>query len=256
MNTLSPLAQKVIEKYLALPLGAGCSTPYFNNRRKRIRGGLRALVGKGAPEEIAEEAEMFSIRERAGIKKMESGALKRFLVDHNLGIDCSGLAYQVLEAESLARTGKRLRSAVRPWSGFKRRLLHIVRPSENSGVSTFSHSQNSIAVSEADIRAGDFISIIGTGAEKKYNHMMVVESVEASGSTKKINYIHSYMWPEDGLYDHGVRRGIISIENDTPIISGVWTEKGKMSKDNYTFMSAQSAKDISIRRLRVFASMM
>lgn len=254
MNALSPETQKVIEKYLSLPLGAGCSTPYFNNRRKKIRGGLRALVGKGAPEEIAEEAEMFSIKDRAGVKKMESEALKKFLVDHNLGIDCSGFAYHVLDAEIRARNKGNIRTAVRPWSGFRRRIKHTLRPAENTGVSTFSHSQNSIAVSEDDIDAGDFISLIGTGSEKKYNHMLVVESVETSGEMKEIHYIHSYMWPEDGLYDHGVRRGTISIKNNSPLIEGVWTEKEKTSKDNYTFVSAQSAKDISIRRLRVFVS--
>ena len=254
MNTLSPEAQKVIEKYLWLPLGSGCQTPYFNNKRKKIRGGLRALVGKGLPEEIAEEAEMFSIRERIGIKKMASADLKKFLIERNLGIDCSGLAYHILEAESLAKVGKSLRKTVTPWNGFKRRVIHFFRPSENSGVSTFSHSKNSIAVSEKEIKAGDFISLIGTGVEKKYNHMMVIESVETDGDAKKINYIHSYMWPEDGLYNHGVRRGSIAIKADAPIISGHWSEKEKTGKNNYTFLSAQKAKDISIRRLRVFAS--
>lgn len=256
MNSLSPQAQEVVEKYLSLPIGNGCPTPYFNNKRKKVRAGLRALIGKGRPEEIAEEAEMFSIRERVGIKKMSSNELKKFLVDHNLGIDCSGLAYHVLEAESIARAGKGLRSAVTPWNGFKRKLVHLFRPSENSGVSTFSHSQNSVAISEKDIQAGDFISFIGTGLEKKYNHMVVVESVDVSGETKKIGYIHSYMWPEDGVYNHGVRRGTIAVQNNGPILLGIWTEKDKTGKDNFTFASAQGAKDVSIRRLRAFAGLM
>ncbi len=136
MNILSSEAQKVVEKYLSLPIGAGCQTPYFNNRRTKIRAGLRALVGKGRPEEIAEEAEMFSIRDRAGIKKMDSAALKKFLVEHNLGVDCSGFAYHVLSVEISAKTGKKLSSSVKPWSGFKRKLKHWLRPAENTGVST------------------------------------------------------------------------------------------------------------------------
>ncbi len=254
MNTLSPEAKNIIEKYLSLPLGVGCRTPYFNNRRTKIRGGLRALVGKGMPEEIAEEAEMFSIRERIGIKKIEGSALKKFLVEHDLGIDCSGLAYHVLEAEVFAKTGKKMRAVVRPWNGFRRKLVHFFRPAEGSGVSTFSHSQNSIAVPESEIRAGDFISLIGTGLEKKYNHMMVVESVEESGNEKKVTYVHSYMWPEDGLYNHGVRRGTILLKDNQPVIKGVWTEKEKTGRDNYTFVSASAAKDVSLRRLRAFIS--
>ena len=145
---------------------------------------------------------------------------------------------------------------MRPWSGFGRKIKHALRPAENTGVSTFSHSQNSIAVSEKEISAGDFISVIGTGLQKKYNHMMIVESVETKDNTKQINYIHSYMWPDDGLYDHGVRRGSITIKDNTPIINGIWTEKEKSGKQNYTFISVSEAKDVSIRRLRAFAGMM
>jgi hypothetical protein len=185
---------------------------------------------------------------------MNSTELKKFLVEHNLGVDCSGFAYHILEAENISRNGKKLLGAVTPWNGFKRKIKHLLRPAENTGVSTFSHSQNSIAVSESDIEAGDFISIIGTGIEKKYNHMMVIESVEEINDGKKINYIHSYSWPEDGLYGNGVRRGCITIKDNAPILSGVWTEKEKTGKQNYTFLSASEAKDVSIRRLRVFAS--
>ncbi len=106
MNTLSPEAEKIVEKYLLLPVGVGCQTPYFNNRRTKIRGGLRALVGKGMPEEIAEEAEMFSIRERVGIKKMIAGDLKKFLVDHGLGSRLLRFRLSCLIGGNFARTGK------------------------------------------------------------------------------------------------------------------------------------------------------
>lgn len=83
---------------------------------------------------------------------------------------------------------------------------------------------------------------------------MVVESVEVLNDAKKINYVHSYMWPSDGLYNHGVRRGTIFVKNNEPIVNGVWTEKDKTGKENYTFVSSSEAKDISIRRLRALES--
>jgi len=204
MNTLSAEAQKVIEKYLSLPVGATCQTPYFNNKRKRIPAGLRALVGKGKPEEIAEEAEMFSIRERGGIKKMDSETLKEFLVDHNLGVDCSGFAYHVLDAELKARGKSKMSSAVKPWSGFYRKIKHYLRPAENTGVSTFSNERNSVPIDENDVLPADFISIISP--ENGRNHMLVIENASKQNGVMKFTCVHSIAYSKDGVYGTGVRR--------------------------------------------------
>ena len=252
METLSPQALAVIEKYLHLPVGCGCQTPYFNNRRKRVRGGLRALVGKGSPEEIAEEAEILAVRDRASIKNMTPETLKKFLIDENLGIDCSGFAYHVLDAESQARIGKKLRSILKQPRGSARKIVYLFRPAENSGVSIISHEKNSVEIKIEDIRPGDFISIIGTGIDRKYNHMVVVENIAKAGDSTKITYIHSYAWPEDGTYGHGVRRGTIDIKAGRNILDGVWTEKEKTGNANFTLTSARNAQTVSLRRLRTF----
>ena len=203
MNTLSTETQKIIEQYLSLPVGEGSQTPYFNNKRKKVRAGLR-VVGKGRPEEIAEEAEMFSIRERIGIKKMPSNELKKFLVDRNLGIDCSGFAYHVLDMELKARGKGKISSAVRPFSGFVRKIKHLLRPAENTGVSTFSHENNSVPVNENDVVPADFVSIISP--ENGRNHMLIVENVSKQNGVTKFVCIHSIAYSEDGLYKTGVRR--------------------------------------------------
>jgi len=230
MNFLSPQAQEVVEKYLSLPLGNGCSTPYFNNRRKRIRGGLRALVGKGLPEEIAEEAEMFSIRERVGIKKIASADLKKFLVDHNLGIDCSGFAYHVLDAELKARGKRKISASVKPWSGFYRKIKHYLRPAENTGVSTFSNEKNSVLIDENNTIPADFVSIISP--ENGRNHMLVIENVSKQNGVMKFTCVHSIAYSKDGLYGTGVRREELTSADMKKKFPGILT----------------------FRRLRVFAS--
>jgi len=252
METLSENTLAVIEKYLHLPLGIGCQTPYFNNRRKRVRGGLRALVGKGTPEEISEEAEILSVKDRVSIKNMSEKTLKEFLVDENLGIDCSGFAYHILDAEAQARIGKKLRNIVKTYKGFERKIIHKFRPAENTGVSTFSNEKNSIEIDIENTRPADFISIIGTGIDRKYNHMLIVENVEKTATSIKIIYIHSYAWPEDGAYGHGVRRGEINLKSGQNILDGIWTEKEKTGKNNFTFFSVQNAQSVSLRRLRAF----
>lgn len=243
MENLSENAKSVIEKYLKLPLGEGCAAPYFNNARKRIRGGLRALVGKGSPDEIAEEARMFAIKDRISLEKMPSVMLTKFLVDHNIGIDCSGLAYHILGAEVKARKNKKMSFVVAPYSGMKRKIRHFFRPAENTGVSTFSHKQNSFEMGAAEAKPGDFISIFEY--DKTRNHMMIVEKVARNEKETKIEYVHAVAYSEDGVYNHGVRRGEIIIKNGEKIIDGDWKERNLLS-------AAKKAKEINLRRLNIF----
>jgi len=59
-HTLGEKARSVITAYTALPFHVPVSCPYFNNRRRKTRGGLRVLKGKGSPAEIVEEGQIFS----------------------------------------------------------------------------------------------------------------------------------------------------------------------------------------------------
>src|SRR3989344_1132631 len=79
------------------------NVPYFNNKTLGTRGALKAEVGKGSPEDIREEVKNIAIREKINIDNLDKDNLKRFLVDHNIGIDCSGFAYHVLNEESKER---------------------------------------------------------------------------------------------------------------------------------------------------------
>lgn len=138
MNTeLSQRAQSVVYNYLHLPIGARCVCPYFNNRRSKIRGGLRVLVGKGSPENIVEEIEIISLKEKKDVQKFTHETLKEFLVDQGIGIDCSGFAYHVLDAELKAQGKKKLSSQIVFPHTFLKKLYTILRPAENTNVTTF-----------------------------------------------------------------------------------------------------------------------
>ena len=119
MNTkkISYHAQKIIEDYLELPFpNKQVSCPYFNNRRTKVRGALRALVGKGNPEDIVEESIIIALREKINFSELNNEEIKHFLVDKNLGIDCSGFVYYVLEAELKAQHKSNLNKYLhRPW---------------------------------------------------------------------------------------------------------------------------------------------
>ncbi len=241
-QTLSQPALDVIQNYLSLPFpGKQVSCPYFNNRRVRLRGGLRALIGKGNPEDIVEEAMIISLREKIDLKKLSDQNLKQFLVEHKLGIDCSGLVYHILDAEMKAQGKGSLHQVLkRPW--FKnpiRKLLVKLRPIENTGVGTFNHEVNSIEVSLKDIQPGDLIIMMGAGLKQDYNHILIINQI----TDNKIQYTHSFQYPTDGQYNHGVRQEAITIVNlNKNILEQNWSEP-QMRK------YAQEAKKVKIKRL-------
>ena len=74
-----------------------------------------------------------------------------------------------------------------------------------------------------------------------------------NGNIKQIKYVHSYAWPEDGKYGHGVREGCIEITDvQEPIQKQIWTEQSKSGDENITQRRAIEAGMTSVRRLNWF----
>ncbi|MFA6158650.1 MAG: hypothetical protein WC763_03455 [Candidatus Paceibacterota bacterium] len=257
MHTINPDiieegARAVIDRYLSLPIGTKPSCPYFNNRRRGSKSNLRVLVGKGKPEEIAEECEIRALQNRVTLSSLSTDKLKEFLVSQDLGVDCSGFAYHVLDAALSERRGKRLSGYIRTRrEGFVGKLIARLRPAENIGVATFADERNSGAISAAEAKAGDMVVFMGTGRDRTYNHVLVITGVEKIDDAVRLSYAHSYAWPSDGPCGHGVREGHILIHGNN-LLGGTWKENGMVGEDNYTHQSARDARESSIRRLRVF----
>ncbi|MBI5134460.1 MAG: hypothetical protein HZA81_03705 [Candidatus Taylorbacteria bacterium] len=248
-SKLEGKARAVVDSYLALPLGTKPSCPYFNNRRRKGRGGLRVLVGKGAPEEIAGEAEIFALRQRIKLNLLSTDKLKEFLCENDLGVDCSGFAYHALDALCREKRGRGIQSFVKSnRTGILGKILARLRPAENLGVSSFRNDKNGSAVKVRDAMPGDLITFMGTGRDKTYNHILVITGVDRLGGDTRLTYAHSYSWPSDGLYGHGVREGDILVHGED-LLGGTWKEQGQTGSDNYTFTSARDAKEVSLRRL-------
>ena len=255
--TLSARAAGVIQNYLHLPfpqLDVPC--PYYNNRRAQVRAALRAVAGKGSVDDIIEEVNIISLREKKPLKDMSPEAFTTFLVEHKIGIDCSGLAYYILDAESIGRNYGPIRYRLQfPYAkSIWRKLLTKFRPTENAGVTTFAHENNSREIDMSAAMPGDYIVILYTGSDKTYNHIAVIHQVDyQDGVAVRIHYTHSFQWPSDGLYRHGVRQGQIEItDRQRPLFEQQWTEQGKNGSENYTQEKAREAMYVSIRRLKWF----
>jgi len=255
IETLSASALKIINDYLHLPIpGHDVVCPYYNNRRANLRAGLRALIGKGNPEDIAEEALIISLREKKDLKKMDDATLCEFLVYNKIGIDCSGFFYHVIDAETRARGLGPIRAQIKfPFiKNPLRRLLTIFRPVEHAGVRTLGHTDNALVVSLKDIKPGDMIMMIATGHNHNFNHLLLIHQVDFENNQPKIiHYTHSFAWSSDGQYGHGVKQGKIEITDlNKKLLEQQWIEQGKTREENETWQHAKLANELDIKRLK------
>ncbi|MBT4121137.1 MAG: hypothetical protein HOA57_03460 [Candidatus Magasanikbacteria bacterium] len=237
-QTLSKQALQVIENYRNLSIGKNkILCPYFNNRRSGVRGALRVLIGKGSPKDIEEETLLFALREKVDLDNLNSEKSKKFLVDHNLGIDCSGFIYHILDAE-LGNLKKHLKH---PWiKNPLRKLIAKLRIVENTGVSTFNNDVNTAKVKLSEVKPGDLIIMMNTGLKNDLHHILIVHEV----SENQIKYSHSFQFTTDGQYNHGIKQGEIKIiDSNKNILEQEWREVE-------THNHAKMAKELKIKRVK------
>ncbi|MDQ2933052.1 MAG: NlpC/P60 family protein [bacterium] len=251
-KTLSAPALSVIDQYLHLKVGSAvCTVPYFNNKIIKSRGALTALAGKGSPKEIYEEAETLTMKAHISTHALADESLKKLLVDNNIGIDCSGFVYYVLNTESkeLGKGTVDKHIHFNNAHGFIRKFLAAVRPVQNTDVSTLSSEKNSKSITPSEIHPGDMITMTDNAGDR--DHILVVHQVEYQNFIPyKIHYSHSVAYPEDGIYGTGIKQGVIEITDASkPIIEATWIENGKHNLDNQLYLRARKSKT-ELRRLK------
>jgi hypothetical protein len=269
----SPAAQKIINDYFNLPFEglSGIRCPYYNNSRRRARGQLRGLIGKGTPKEIVEEAVIISKQYRHNIfdkdgfcclhathtDSEKNDDIRKFLIDNDLGIDCSGFVSQVLIAHYKETNHIDLAKSFYFWplNNFWRYLVARLRPVENMSVQVFAKPENTTKIIDGHdiydwtkLVVGDLIIMLETGPNNKRNHILLVE--ENDGSI--IRYIHSRAWASEGKYGHGISYGEIQMtEPGQNLLSQTWVEHGKQNEENETYLEAKFAKIFEIRRIKI-----
>lgn len=258
MNTkfLSDKAISIIDQYKNFKIGnAICSIPYYNNRYRGGRAKLRVENGKGSPKEIFEEVEQILLREKIDVKNISSEELKKILVLHDIGIDCSGYAYYILNTESISLgKGSIDKHLSFPFSkGLFGKIRSMIRPIENTNVETLASDKNSHIIQIKDVKVGDIITLQKNSGGGERNHILVVYQVEYQNFIPiKIHYTHSIAWPSHGEFNHGINDGVIEILNiEKNITEQNWIESNKTGNENYTYMGAKSSIT-ELRRLNFF----
>ncbi len=253
VKTLSEKALKVVEDYNELDFGKNkVVCPYFNNRRAKVKGVLNALVGKGSPKEIIEEARLIALRKKIKLEDLDEGGLKRFLIDNNLGIDCSGFAFFVLSAHLKETKGIELKNVLKSVGrGLLGRIIFIFRAIRNINVLLLSHDKNSKKINLEKVEPGDFVSFLNYGKNKDRYHVLIVEKVEYENDKPKvIHYVHSLRWNTDGKYNHGIKKGKIEIlDLSKDLLLQKWVEGD--GKENETLEKAKNSESVELRRIFV-----
>lgn len=221
-----------------------------------MRASLRVLIGKGTPQEIQEEASLLALKEKQVLKQKTQEEVKQFLVEHGLGVDCSGFVFHVLAAElrEVYHTSWRSILSFPYATSMIRKCIASWRVVENTNVKTLAHDINSNEVALSDIRPGDLIIMLQAKTPMHHpDHIMLVESVTTQeGKQPCITYVHSFQWSQDGKYGHGIKRGTITVVYPhAPLIDQEWEESQKKGSENETWEHFKDATRVMIRRIRV-----
>jgi len=262
---LSEGAQKILNDYFNLPFDGieGVRCPYFNNARLKQRAQLRVLVGKGTPKEIVEESKIISIQYHAGLfdksghcclhnehtgEKITADQVRKFLIDHNLGIECSGFVTQILkvhfkESKNIDITRKFFITSPRR---FFRWLIAKLRPIENISVCRYADDRNTKKINWQEAGSGDVIVILSIGRKNAHDHILII----TENKDNIIHYAHARAWGSEGKYGHGVSVGQIKISKlDGSLLDQEWSELDKTGEANETLREMKQAKVVEVRRL-------
>ena len=191
----------LLDRYMNLRIGdKHLRTAYWRDRRK-LQG---FLGGKGRPDELENAIVMEVNKRELDLTTMTEHELRAFMKQAKIGMDCSGLVYQLLSAFD-----RSFRERVVPTPGGKPDNDKRFRTNADS----LTNEQNTTPVDKlSDIRFGDLIRMDGG------RHVLMVVQV----SDDMIRYTHS----SDMTKTTGVHIGRIMIEDrEVGLEKQHWMEK-------------------------------
>lgn len=248
--------KNLINDYFNLPFKkiSGIRCPYFNNARSKKRAELKALIGKGTPDEIVAEAKILShqyFNDFLEKPNLDAQGIQNFLIENNLGVDCSGLVSHILNTAYPGFYKKIKFKNNNPW----RKIITRLRPMENLSVKVYADDKNSHLITDgnssydwSEIRPLDMIIMLNIPKFHNRDHILLITEV----TSEYIKYIHSREWLSEPRYEGGVTEGIIKITRpDKCLLDQTWLEKGVEGVDNQTWaLKAKEAEELKIKRLK------
>lgn len=210
---IHPTIANYIQKYFELSFyRKRVSAPYFINTKRRKD--LRALVGKGTPEEMVLETKVWAQVKGVNLKTASAEEIRDLMLKVGIGIDCSGLIVHTLNNYYHATNQRSLYRRLSYENNSLRALLaRIFRPAENVSANTLTADENCERIAINDVRPGDFIR--GVGKQRNAYHIAFVTKVntrviDGQETVYHIEYIHSHRGYGEA---NGVRRGLVEVKD-------------------------------------------
>lgn len=204
--------QKIIDSYLNMSIANKViACPYFINLKK-FHAVLRVFLGKGSAQEIINEIKFIAQKERIDLAPLSEIALYRFITEHNLGIDCSGLAVYILR-EIYRQRGvdfvKKIK-IVSFWKNPWRYFLARLRPIENISVAVLANDKNSFIVDDfKKILPGDMI------IRENLRHVYLIVKIEKENDKIiRLTYVHAPR-PKENYFGPGIFQKTIILKEET-----------------------------------------
>lgn len=240
-----------IERYKNLQLGGKSVTcPYYMNLARAKD--LRAMVGKGLPEEIEIEARIWEKLKGVDFQLMTEKEIKDFLKNRNIGIECSGFVVHVLDKMVQQKKGKHIwRFLKLPKKDFLNKIAYLLKPVEKLGADIITNNENSVHVDVKDVRPGDLIR--SKWKRKNSHHVMLVYKVikDDSGNVSEIHYVNSTEQYGDS---NGVREGFIKvIDQSKPLQEQEWVDFDENGVNHTLEGFMVEVSDNGLRRLKFLA---
>lgn len=154
--------------------------PYQSDRRK---------YGKSNPKELAKNTIEIALEQNFDLEKASVEEIRKFMVDNQLGIDCSGFVYHLLD-NLLKQTNKGSMEKI----GFPK--------ASKTNVALLTSEEFSLPVADfALAKPGDLIKL---NSQEEIPHILIVLSVK-NGT---ITYAHSSsLTPIKGVHQDTIRNG-------------------------------------------------
>lgn len=233
----SRVLEKLYYEYTHLNLGGKkIHCPYWSNQPPTLSYG--PYKGKGTPTQIVKATIKLAQKHNLDLNRLSSSDIKKFMENCQIGVDCSGFVYHMLDVLAKERGKKGIFNFV---EGIKGRGVRKVN------AFCLTNDKNSQEIKTVrEIQIGDMIRTYGG------KHVMVVLRIkrDSGGEPKEVVYAHSSKTSSQT----GVHLSSFKVKKlDGGLEEQEWLEKAKNGK-NFFRQSFKQNKGDGLRRLKIFAS--
>lgn len=219
--------QKFIDSYFSLDInGVNVICPYFINL-----GGIfkdPVLAGKGDPKQI--EAKATEIFSHISLMEKDEKSIRTEMIEYGIGIDCSGLVYQIYNTwlRDVAQKGE-LKDHLPKIKSFNPRKIisRILKPQSSVNADMFTSEPLAKKIEVRDIQPGDVIRTRGG------KHILFVTEVEYDSSEipTKITFVNSAR----EYKRNGIRYSQINLDKTLSLSSAKWIDNDPDEPINHAY---------------------